>query len=95
MPRISFRTMLIASVLGALLAATARAAGNGVLVFKAVLASLIVVATFFGLAAIAFLIAWVVARLVHRQAKDYLEGNPFADGNLPPQQIRPRDPGDG
>ncbi|MEM6779281.1 MAG: hypothetical protein AAF670_16630 [Planctomycetota bacterium] len=92
LPRISFRSLLGATVLAAAIAAMARAAGNGVVALRAVLAGLAILISFMMLSILAFLVSWMIARLIHGRASDALQGNPFAKDNLPPQQIKPRDP---
>lgn len=84
--------MLVTTVVAAGLFATARLAGDGAVFGKAVLVMVCLLAAFFGLAVIAFLMSWVAARLVIGKVDPTLHGNPFADGNLPPQQIQPREP---
>lgn len=92
LPRISFRAMMAITFLAAILATTARAAGDGATFAKAVISAVGFVAIFFILAIGSFLVSWLVARLIHNKANDSYQGSPFASGSLPPQIIKPREP---
>lgn len=92
LPRISFRSVMVATFVFAILAAVARAAGDGVTLAKAVIVALVLLAFFFALSAIAFLLSWVTARMMIGRFDNAREGNPFAKDQLPPQLLKPREP---
>lgn len=91
LPRISFRAMMLGTVIAALIAALARAAGDGATFAKAVVIAIGLLALFFLLAACAFVLAWLTARLVIGEFDNAREGNPFAQDQLPPQLLKPRE----
>ncbi|KLU02103.1 putative transmembrane protein [Rhodopirellula islandica] len=91
LPRISFRMMMAITAVAALLAAITRAAGNGAVFAKAALAALGFFAAFFAIAAFAFLVSWLVARLTIGRVDQSRQGSPFAKDELPPQLLKPRE----
>ncbi|TWU10181.1 hypothetical protein Poly21_51510 [Allorhodopirellula heiligendammensis] len=91
LPRISFRAMMLWTVVAALIAAIARAAGDGATFAKAVTFAVAMLGLFFLLAAGAFLLAWLTARFVIGEFDNSREGNPFAKDQLPPQLLKPRE----
>ncbi|WP_246112951.1 hypothetical protein [Allorhodopirellula solitaria] len=91
LPRISFRTLMIGTVVAAVIAAIARAAGDGATFAKAVTVAIALLGLFFLLAAGAFLLAWLTARLAIGRFDNTREGNPFAKDQLPPQLLKPRE----
>lgn len=92
LPRISFRAMLVWTAIAAIIASVARAAGDGAILGKAVVAALALLVLFFLLAAFAFLVSWATAKLVIGRFDNAREGNPFAKDQLPPQLLKPREP---
>ncbi|MFG0287581.1 MAG: hypothetical protein ACF8CQ_05390 [Rhodopirellula sp. JB044] len=92
LPRISFRAMMIGTVVAAVIAAISRAAGDGATFAKAVMVAIVMTAFFFLLAAVAFLMSWATAKLVIGDVDNAREGNPFAKDQLPPQLLKPREP---
>lgn len=91
LPRISFRMMMLVTALAAVLAATTRAAGNGAVFAKGALAMVGFVAVFFAMSSFAFLVSWMTARLTVERVDNSREGSPFAQDQLPPQQLKPRE----
>ncbi|MCM2370877.1 hypothetical protein [Aporhodopirellula aestuarii] len=92
LPRVSFRSMMIATVIAAVIAAVARAAGDGATFAKASIAAGCFFALFFVFAALAFLMSWATAKLVIGRFDNAREGSPFAKDQLPPQLLKPREP---
>lgn len=92
MPRISFRTMMGVTVVAAVIAAIARAAGDGATLARAIVVALLLLAFFFTLASVAFVLAWMTARLTIGRFDNAREGNPFAKDQMPPQLLKPREP---
>lgn len=80
------------TALAAILAAVARAAGEGGPFARAVLLAFGFLAFCFLAFAMLFLIAWMVALLTVPAEDDSTAGSPFADGQLPPQMLPPREP---
>lgn len=93
LPRISFRLMMFLTALAAGGSAIARAAGDGGVLAKAIVTIMLVLAIFFVASAMSYLLAWAVARIAVGRVDNSLKGNPFAKDQLPPQVIRPREPG--
>ncbi|MCC9656801.1 hypothetical protein [Rhodopirellula halodulae] len=91
LPRISFRMMMLLTAMAAVLAAVTRAAGNGAIFAKAVLAFVGVLAVFTAMAALAFLVSWSVARMTIGRVDQSRQGSPFAKDQLPPQLLKPRE----
>ncbi len=92
LPQVSFRLILAVVTLAALAALAGRRAGLGGAFAGAVLAVMAaLLATFSGFAVL-FLIAWVPAVLGRDRWSEVGKGNPFAEGQLPPQLLPPRDP---
>lgn len=92
LPRISFRSIMGFTVVAAVIAAVARSAGDGATFAKAVIVAISLLAFFFLLSALAFLLSWITARLMVGQFDNAREGNPFAKDQLPPQLLKPREP---
>ena len=91
LPKVSFRLSLAVTALAAVIAAVGRAAGEGGALATAAVLSLVFPLACFALMAILFLISWCVSTLWYEYDDDALKGNPFADGQLPPQILPPRD----
>ncbi len=91
LPKISSRFLFSLTTLAALIAAVARAAGEGGAVANAAIVAVIFTALCFLLFAILFLISWAISSLWYEGEPDTLEGSPFADGQLPPQILPPRE----
>jgi len=92
LPQFSFRAMMALTVVAALLAVTARAAGSGAPFAKAIMVVVLFVAAVFVLAIVAFLISWSIALLVVGRVDDTRAGSPFSEDQLPPQHLKPREP---
>lgn len=97
LPQYSFRTMAIGLTTLALAAFTYRQSTRGSIWAEAlVFAAGTIVVCFIAYAAL-FLLAWVPALLARNPEEEFAPdnpfGNPFADGQLPPQVVPPRDPG--
>jgi hypothetical protein len=91
LPRVSFRLLLALTALAAVIAALARAAGAGVALAHAAMAGLLFVAVCMGLFTLLFLVAWSISRLWFEGESEALHGSPFAEGQLPPQILPPRE----
>ena len=92
LPRVSFRTALLTVTLCAVIAWCVRQAAAGAMLAGAVVAVLACLAACFALYIVLFLFAWVPAYLGRDRWADVHRGNPFADGQLPPQILPPRSP---
>jgi hypothetical protein len=91
LPKISSRFLFVLTTFAALIAAVARAAGAGGALANAAIVALIFIAVCFLLFAILFVISWAISSLWYEREPDTLEGSPFADGQLPPQILPPRE----
>jgi hypothetical protein len=88
--------MFAIMTMGAFLAAIGRVAGvgtpgNAQAMATGVLASVGFLVVCIVAFAIFFLIAWSVSILWYRPADEMVKGSPFADDQLPPQILPPRD----
>ncbi len=90
-PKISFRWLFAVTTLSAIIAAVARAAGEGGALAMAVMAMVGFVLACFSLFIFLFLISWAVSSLWYAGDDDALKGNPFSEGQLPPQILAPRE----
>ncbi len=89
LPQYSFRTVVIGTTLLALAAFVFRQSMFGAVWAQAlVFASAVILCCFIGFAML-FLIAWVPALIGRDSWEDVSKGNPFADGQLPPQLLPP------
>ncbi len=91
LPRVSFRLLFGLTTLAAIIAAVARAAGEGGALANAVMVSLGFIVACFLLFAILFFFSWLVSSLWYQGEPDALDGSPFASGQLPPQILPPRE----
>ncbi len=91
LPRISFKLALVATTLAAIIAAVARTAGEGGAVAMSVIFMLAFPVACLLLFAVLFLICWSVSLLWYESDDDALHGSPFAEGQLPPQILPPRE----
>ncbi|MFK8112183.1 MAG: hypothetical protein AB8B91_08260 [Rubripirellula sp.] len=91
LPRVSFRFFILLTALSAIIAATARAAGQGGPLANAVLFALCFVGICFLVFAVVFLFSWIISSLWYEAKPDTMEGSPFAEGQLPPQILPPRE----
>lgn len=91
LPRVSFRLLFALTTLAAVLAAVARAAGSGAAAAKAVMVGLGFLVACFLVFTLLFLISWCVSSLRVEPDDDAMQGSPFADGQLPPQILPPRE----
>ena len=91
LPKVSFRFLFALTTIAALIAAVARAAGKGGALANATIVAFIFIVLCFLLFAILFLVSWAVSSLWSEGETDMLDGSPFADGQLPPQILPPRE----
>jgi len=91
LPRVSFRFMLVMMTLAAVIAAVARVAGEGGALAYAVVVGVLFLAACFSVFVLLFLFSWSISSLWYRETSDVHQGNPFADGQLPPQLLPPRE----
>ena len=94
LPRISSRWLFVLTTLAAVIAAVARVAGEGGAVAYAATAAIVFLATCFGAFALLFFLARAVSLMWYVPPPELHDGSPFADGQLPPQILPPRDPGE-
>lgn len=92
LPQYSFRTVVILMTAVVFAAFAFRQAWLGEVWAQAfaVISGFLVAC--FTLYAILYLIAWIPARLGRDDDWEVMHGNPFADGQLPPQLLPPSDP---
>lgn len=89
LPQYSFRTVMIGTTALALAAFVYRQSTLGAVWAEAVVfASAVILCCFVGFALL-FLIAWIPASIGRDSWEDVAKGNPFADGQLPPQLLPP------
>ncbi len=89
LPQYSFRSVIIGTTLLALAAFVFRQSMFGAVWAQAlVFATSVILCCFIGFAVL-FLIAWVPALIGRESWEDVSKGNPFADGQLPPQLLPP------
>lgn len=79
------------TALGAIIAAIGRLAGDGGAVATALIVAAGYIGLCFALFVLFFLTVRIFAAVVNRSAPDADVGSPFAEGQLPPQLIPPRD----
>ncbi len=91
LPQVSFRVLLGLTALVAVLSTLGRFAGDGGAVARAVLLALGVLVAVMFLGAVFFLFSWVVATFALVANEPEKRPSPFADGQLPPQTLPPRD----
>ena len=92
LPQYSFRTVVIAMTLLALAAFVYRQASLGAAWAMALVVAAAFVLGCFALYAGLFLLAWIPALIGWDRWEDVGKGNPFADGQLPPQLLPPAPP---
>jgi hypothetical protein len=91
LPKVSFRLMLVLTTVSAGIAAVARVAGGGGALATSAVVALLFPLACFALFTLLFLIAWSISSLWYQQDADSLKGSPFAEGQLPPQILPPRE----
>jgi len=91
LPQYSFRTVVIGVSGLALLAFTYRQASQGNAWAEALIFAVAVLLACFVCFGVLFLIAWIPALIGSDKWEDVGQGNPFADGQLPPQVLPPID----
>ena len=91
LPRISFRFMLVMMTLVAVIAAVGRLAGQGDALASGLLMGVGFLMACFGMFILLFLVTWTISSLWYRKESDLQHGSPFAEGQLPPQIIPPRE----
>jgi hypothetical protein len=91
LPKVSFRVLFALTALAAIIAAVARLAGEGGELAYAAMVGLGFIAACFSLFAFLFFVSWAISSLWYQGEPDALEGNPFAEGQLPPQILPPRE----
>ena len=92
LPQYSFRTVVIAMTLLALAAFVYRQASLGAAWAEALVVAAAFLLACFALYAVLFLLAWIPALVGRDSWEDVGKGNPFADGQLPPQLLPPSEP---
>lgn len=93
LPKLSLKSILGLVTLGAFVAWLGRLAWLGYSLPWVLLVSLGSVLLFFLLGAVAFIIAWIPAKImIRREELDQVEGSPFSKEQLPPQILPPRGP---
>ena len=92
LPQYSFRTVVIAMTLLALAAFAYRQASLGAGWATALVAATAFLLGCFALYAVLFLLAWIPALVGWDRWEDVGKGNPFAEGQLPPQLLPPPSP---
>lgn len=93
LPRISFRTLFALTFLGALVASLGRAAGLGesgglAILASGLIAGIVFLASVSATLFVVFILGWLVALLTHTSQSE----DQFADNEMPPQWVAPRDP---
>jgi hypothetical protein len=92
LPQYSFRSMAVGMTTLALAAFAYRQSSRGSIWAESLVFATATIGICFLAYAVLFLIAWVPALLVREPSEDIGLGNPFADAQLPPQVLPPRDP---
>ena len=92
LPRISFRFMFLLTLGFALLGAATRSAVEGYAFAIAVLAFIGCLVIFFVACMFVFVLTWAMSLPLRRSRENPTQGSPFADGQLPPQILPPRNP---
>lgn len=91
LPQFSFRLLMGLTAGAAVLATLFRFAEGGAAVAQAVMFSLGTLLAMLLLGAVLFLFSWVVATLTLVVNEPDSRPSPFAEGQLPPQTLPPRD----
>lgn len=91
LPRVSFRFVFLLTAIAAVIAAVARAAGGGMAGARALLIAGGFLVVCFVLFVLLFLICWLISSLWYQGESETAKGSPFADGQLPPQILPPRE----
>ena len=91
LPRVSSRLLFALTTLAAIIAAVARIAGQGGALANGVMVSFGFLGVCFLLFALLFLISWSVSSLWYEGEPEAQDGSPFAEGQLPPQILPPRE----
>lgn len=91
MPRVSFRWILALMTFSALLAAVARAAGEGGAFAVAAMFAVGFVVVCLLLFILLFLFCWAIALVWYDRDAETAKGSPFSEGQLPPQILPPRE----
>jgi len=92
LPQYSFRTVVIGMTLLAVAAFVYRQSTLGAAWAMAVVVAASFVIGCFALYAVLFLLAWIPALIGWDRYEDVGKGNPFAEGQLPPQLLPPSPP---
>lgn len=92
LPQYSFRTVVVAMTLLALAAFVYRQASLGAAWAEALVVAAVFLLACFALYASLFLLAWIPALIGWDRWEDVGKGNPFAEGQLPPQLLPPSEP---
>ncbi len=91
LPQVSFRLLLGITALVAVLSTLGRFAGDGGAIARAVLLAFGVIVAVMLVGAFFFLFSWVVATFALVANEPEKRPSPFAEGQLPPQALPPRD----
>jgi uncharacterized Tic20 family protein len=92
LPRFSFRFLFLLTFICALVGAILQSAGAGYAVAISAVVSLSYFLVFFALCILLFLVLWSLSFLQRDKADEQNAGSPFAEGQLPPQILPPRNP---
>ncbi len=91
LPRITLGFLFGLTTLGAMIAAVARAAGQGTELAIAAIATIGFIAACFASFVILFFLCRFIALLKGDTIPEAFEGSPFSEGQLPPQILPPRE----
>ena len=83
--------MFVVTFAAAVLAAIGQSAGEGGAIAAGVIVSVAFIVICFLVFAALFGISWCVSQIWYQATEESIEGNPFAEGQLPPQIIPPRE----
>lgn len=91
LPRITLGFLFGLTTLGALIAAVARAAGQGAELAIAAIATIGFIAVCFASFVVLFLLCRIIALVKGDTIPEAFSGSPFSEGQLPPQILPPRE----
>ncbi len=91
LPQISFRFMVGLTAMAAVILTVGRLAGGGAMAARALLLGLAFPVVVVLIGSLLFLLSWAVASLTLSSSDLPSRPSPFADDQLPPQTLPPRD----
>ncbi|MEM1067959.1 MAG: hypothetical protein AAGI63_03610 [Planctomycetota bacterium] len=94
LPKVSSKWLFLLTALAAVFSAIARVAGQGSSLAYAFLATFGFIAACFASFGLLFFLARAVASIWYQPPSTLEDGSPFAEGQLPPQILPPRNPSD-